>query len=91
MSSLILIFESVSKFKIPHSNAKQCRRFGSGINWVSESSYSIQEDKRASEKIKTVFQIRIRIHMFLGLPYPDLDPLVRGMNLEMDPSISKQK
>ncbi len=89
MSSLILIFESVSKFKIPDSNAKQCRWFGSGINLVSESSYSIQEDKRASEKIKTVFQIRI--HMFLGLPYPDLDPLIKGMNLDMDPSISKQK
>jgi hypothetical protein len=32
---------------------------------------------------------RIRIHMFLGLLDPDLDPLVRGM--DPDPSIIKQK
>ncbi len=39
-----------------------------------------------------VFQIRIqihRIHMFLGLPDPD--PLVRGMDLDPDPSIIMQK
>ncbi len=34
-----------------------------------------------------VFPIRIRIHMFLGLPDPD--PLVRDM--DPDPSIIKQK
>ncbi len=33
--------------------------------------------------------LRIRIHMFLGLPYPD--PLVRGMDPDPDPSIIKQK
>jgi hypothetical protein len=33
---------------------------------------------------KAVFRIRIRIHVFLGLP----DPLVRGM--DPDPSIIKQ-
>ncbi len=36
-----------------------------------------------------MFQIRIhRIHMFLGLPDSDLDPLDRGMY--PDPSIGKQ-
>ncbi len=35
-----------------------------------------------------VFRIRIhRIHMFLGLPDPDLDPLVRGKDPDPDPSI----
>ncbi len=43
---------------------------------------------------KPVFRILIRIrinriHMFLGLP--DLDPLVRGMDPDPDPSIIKQK
>jgi hypothetical protein len=33
--------------------------------------------------------LRIRIHMFLGLLDPDLDPLVRG--IDPDPSIIKQK
>jgi hypothetical protein len=37
---------------------------------------------------KPVFRIHW-IHMFLGLP--DLDPLVRGMDLDPDPSIIKQK
>ncbi len=32
-----------------------------------------------------------RIHMFLGLPDPDADPLVRGMDPDPDPSIRKQK
>jgi hypothetical protein len=36
-----------------------------------------------------------RIHMFLGLPDPDPDPLVRGMDpdpaLDPDPSIIMQK
>ncbi len=38
-------------------------------------------------QIFAVFRIRIRIHMFLGLPDPD--PLVRGM--DPDPSIIMQK
>jgi hypothetical protein len=33
--------------------------------------------------------LRIRIHMFLGLP--DLDPLVRGLDPDPDPSIIMQK
>ena len=33
--------------------------------------------------------IRIRIHMFLGLLDPD--PSVRGMDLDLQPSITKQK
>jgi hypothetical protein len=37
--------------------------------------------------MKAVFRIRLRIHMFLGLPDPD--PLVRSM--DPDPSIIKQK
>jgi hypothetical protein len=38
----------------------------------------------------TVLRIRIpQIHMFWGLPDPDLDPLVRGM--DPDPSIIMQK
>jgi hypothetical protein len=47
---------------------------------------------------QTVFRIRIRIrihwiHMFLGLPDLDSDPLVRGMDPapDPDPSIIKQK
>ena len=36
-------------------------------------------------------RIRIRIHMFLGLLDPDPDPLVRGMDPDLDPSITKQK
>ncbi len=38
-------------------------------------------------------RIRIRIHVFFGLLDPDLDPLVRGMDLDSDPdpSISKPK
>ncbi len=45
---------------------------------------------------KPVLGIRIhRIHMFLGLLDPDLDPSVRGMNPDPapdpDPSITKQK
>ena len=35
--------------------------------------------------------LRIRIHMFLGLPNPDPDPLVRGMAPDPDPSIMMQK
>ncbi len=37
-------------------------------------------------------RIRIhRIHMFLGLLDPDSDPLVRGMDLDTNHSIMKQK
>ena len=46
----------------------------------------------------TVFRIRIRIHrihVFFGLPDPDPNPLVRGMDpdpaLDKDPSIIMQK
>jgi hypothetical protein len=33
----------------------------------------------------------LRIHMFLGLPDPHPDPLVRDMEPDPDPSIMKQK
>jgi hypothetical protein len=40
----------------------------------------------------TVLRIRIRrMRNFLGLLDPDLDPLVRGMDPDPDPSIIKQK
>jgi hypothetical protein len=44
----------------------------------------------------TVLRIRIRIrihriHMLLGLLDPDLDPLVRGMDPDPDPSNIKEK
>jgi hypothetical protein len=50
--------------------------------------YLIMESLNAQ---KAVFRIRIRIHMLLGLPDPDL--LIRGMNPNPapDPSIIKQK
>jgi hypothetical protein len=39
-----------------------------------------------------VFRIRIhQIHMFLGLPDSDPDPLVRDMDPDPDPSIIMQK
>jgi hypothetical protein len=38
---------------------------------------------------KLISVLRIRIHMFLGLPDPD--PLVRGMDPDPDPSIITQK
>jgi hypothetical protein len=39
-----------------------------------------------------VMRIRIRrIHVFLSLLDPDTDPLVRGMDPDQDPSITKQK
>ncbi len=50
--------------------------------------------KGPKEVTKPVLRIRIhRIHMFLGLLYPDLDPLGRGMDPDPvpDPSINKQK
>ncbi len=49
-----------------------------------------------SDTNEAVLPIRIRIRiyrirMFLGLPYPNSDPLVRGMDPDPDPSIIKQK
>ncbi len=35
--------------------------------------------------------VKIRIHMFLGLLGPDPDPLVKGIDPDPDPSITKQK
>jgi hypothetical protein len=49
-------------------------------------------DKIVSLQYKSVLQIRIqirRIHMFSNLPDPD--PLVRGTDPAVDPSIIKQK
>ncbi len=50
-------------------------------------------DEQQSNFFKAVFRIRIRIHVFFGLPDPD--PLVRGMNPDpapdTDPSIIMQK
>jgi hypothetical protein len=47
----------------------------------------------ATTWLAAVFRIRIRIHVFFGLPDPD--PLVRGMDpdpaLDPDPSIIMQK
>jgi hypothetical protein len=53
--------------------------------------------RRPSYRISLQPVLRIRIHMFLGLLDPDLDPLVRGMDpdpdpaLDPDPSIIMQK
>jgi hypothetical protein len=44
-----------------------------------------------SKKLAKQAVLRIRIHMFLGLLDPDLDPSVRGMDPDPDPSITKQK
>jgi hypothetical protein len=38
--------------------------------------------------LKAVFRIRIRIHVFFGLPDPD--PLIRGMDPDPDPFIIMQ-
>ncbi len=49
---------------------------------------------QCGEKILFLPRIRIRIRrirMFLGLLDPNPDPLVRGMDLDPDPCISKQK
>ncbi len=54
--------------------------------------YFILQYKYSINLPKAVLRIRIRIHrihMFLGLLDPDLDPFVRGM--DPDPSIIKQK
>jgi hypothetical protein len=50
--------------------------------------YSRSEDEYV-ERHPSV--LRIRIHMFLGLPDPYPDPLVRGMDSDPDPSIIMQK
>jgi hypothetical protein len=43
-------------------------------------------------RFQAVLRIRIhRIHMFLGLLDPDPDLSVRGMDPDLDPSITKQK
>jgi hypothetical protein len=50
---------------------------------------------KQAHKWPAVFQIRIRIHVFFGLPDPD--PIVRGMDPDLaldpytDPSIIMQK
>jgi hypothetical protein len=42
--------------------------------------------------LTAVLRIRIhRIHMIFGLQDPDLDPLVRGIDPDLDPSNIKQK
>jgi hypothetical protein len=41
--------------------------------------------------ITAVLRIQIRIHMFLGLLDLVSDPLVRGMDPDLDPSNIKQK
>jgi hypothetical protein len=51
----------------------------------SGSGFSIIKMVKKIDEKKTV--LRIRIHMFLGLPDPD--PLVRG--IDPDPSIIMQK
>jgi hypothetical protein len=64
-------------------------------HWLADKRAEPEEEKRntlrAIETIKKpMFRIQIRIHMFLGLPDPD--PLVRGMDPDLDsnPSIIKQ-
>jgi hypothetical protein len=42
-------------------------------------------------RIRIQIRIRIWIHMFLDLLDPDPDPLVRGMDPDLDPSNIKQK
>jgi hypothetical protein len=55
----------------------------------SRKALDLGEKEHTSKRIP-VFRIR-RIHMFLGLPYPDPDPLVRGRDPDLGPSIIKQK
>ncbi len=38
-------------------------------------------------KFKANVTVVVRIHMFLGLLDPDLDPLVRGMDPDPDPAL----
>ncbi len=78
--------------------------FGSGSATLSRSGYFViahifyftsriaTDWFVLSELLEPVLRIRIRIyqiHMFLGLLDPD--PLVRGMDPDPDPSITKQK
>ncbi len=54
-------------------------------------------DDKLGQTLRTYFKpvlrirIRIRIHIILGLLDPDPDPLVRGMDPNHDPFITKQK
>ncbi len=50
---------------------------------------SLQVLRTVNSYQQAVLQIRIRIHMFLGLQDPNPDPLVRVM--DPDPSIIMQK
>ncbi len=59
------------------------------IREVRAHRLSLNEASKEFKVLReAVFQIRIRIHRFLGLLATDPDPLVRGMDL--DPSIIKQ-
>ncbi len=50
------------------------------------------EMRERERGVQGVLRIRIRrIHMFSGFLDPDPDPLVRGMDSDSDPSITKQK
>jgi hypothetical protein len=40
-----------------------------------------------TNKLPLVAVFRIRIHVFFGLPNPDSDPLVRGMDPDPDPPL----
>jgi hypothetical protein len=64
---------------------------GSGIQGQKDPEFdSASKNLSIFNPKKTVFRIRIcRIHVFLGLLDPDLDPLVRGM--DPDPSVVMQK
>jgi hypothetical protein len=64
-----------SGFFWPRIRDPGLKKFGSGINIPNP------------QHCESV--LRIRIHMFLGLPDPD--PLVRGMDPDPDPSIIMQK
>ncbi len=64
-----------------------------------KTKYTAGPHKLDEKKFRTIFNwesvnkpvFRIRIHKFLGLPDLDPDPLVRGMDPDLDPSIIKQK
>jgi hypothetical protein len=77
--------------KIPHPDQHQ--RNYVFLTQKTDTKGSQKEDPECSSRLKTLTipfcasVLRIRIHMFLGLPDPD--PLVRGM--DPDPSIIMQK
>ncbi len=61
------------------------------IELIPRSNYDLV---RTYLVLLSVLRIRIRIHRihaFLGLLDPDPDPLVIGMDSDVDPSINKQK